>query len=214
MKPRDILTYESFENAVTVVCAMGGSTNAILHLPAIAYEAGVRFDIDVFARISRRTPLIVNMRPSGRYVMVDLDRVGGVPAVLKNLLEASLLHGDTLTVTGKTLAENLKESKTPDKSEVIRPLSNPIKPTGGIAILKGNVAPEGSVIKVSGSRVPTSEEPRRFSTLRKRPTAHYSGDRSSSSWNQSYTTRKLPVTLEESLNKHLKNFSTKNTTQR
>ncbi|MDW8084243.1 MAG: dihydroxy-acid dehydratase [Candidatus Caldarchaeum sp.] len=153
IKPRDIMTYEAFENAVTVVCAMGGSTNAVLHLPAIAHEAGVKLDIDVFDRISRRTPHIADMRPGGKYVMVDLDRVGGVPVVLKKLLDAGLLHGDCLTVTGKTLAQNLREIKVGDGGDVVRPLSNPIHPTGGIAILKGNLAPEGAVVKSTASAV-------------------------------------------------------------
>ncbi|MCS7129753.1 MAG: dihydroxy-acid dehydratase, partial [Candidatus Caldarchaeum sp.] len=161
IKPRDILTYEAFENAVTVVCAMGGSTNAVLHLPAIAHEAGVKLEIEVFDKVSRRTPHIADMRPGGRFVMVDLDRVGGVPVVLKKLLEAGLLHGDTLTVTGKTLAENLKEYRPGDGGEVVRPVSNPIHPTGGIAILKGSLAPEGAVVKSTASTVQTFRGPAR-----------------------------------------------------
>ncbi|MEM2095219.1 MAG: dihydroxy-acid dehydratase [Candidatus Caldarchaeum sp.] len=159
IKPRDILTYEAFENAATVVSAMGGSTNAVLHLPAIAHEAGVKFDIDVFDKISRRTPHIADMRPGGRFVMVDLDRVGGVPVVLKKLLDAGLLHGDTLTVTGKTLAENLREFKPKEGGEVVRPITNPIHPTGGIAILKGSLAPEGAVVKSTASTVETFRGP-------------------------------------------------------
>ncbi|GBC69412.1 Dihydroxy-acid dehydratase [archaeon HR01] len=155
IRARDIMTYEAFENAVATVCAMGGSTNSVLHLPAIAHEAGVKLSIDEFDRVSRRTPHIVDMRPSGRYVMVDLDRVGGVPAVLRKLLDAGLLHGDTLTVTGKTMAENLREFRYSDGGEVVRPLTNPIHPTGGIAILRGNIAPEGAVVKASGSAVQT-----------------------------------------------------------
>lgn len=161
IKPRDIMTYEAFENAITVVCAMGGSTNSVLHLPAMAYEAGVKLDIDVFDKISRRTPHIADMRPGGRFVMVDLDRVGGVPVVLKKLLDAGLLHGDCLTVTGKTLAENLREMRIGDGGEVVRPLSNPIHPTGGIAILKGNLAPEGGVVKSTASAVQYFKGPAR-----------------------------------------------------
>ncbi len=161
IKPRDIMTYEAFENAITVVCAMGGSTNSVLHIPAMAYEAGVKLDIDVFDRISRRTPHIADMRPGGRFVMVDLDRVGGVPVVLKKLLNAGLLHGDCLTVTGKTLAENLREMKIGDGGEVVRPLNNPIHPTGGIAILKGNLAPEGAVVKSTASTVQYFKGPAR-----------------------------------------------------
>ncbi|MEM3021576.1 MAG: dihydroxy-acid dehydratase [Candidatus Caldarchaeum sp.] len=159
IKPRDILTYEAFENAATVVCAMGGSTNAVLHLPAIAHEAGVNLDIELFDKISRRTPHIADMRPGGRFVMVDLDRVGGVPVVLKKLLDAGLLHGDTLTVTGKTLAENLREFKPKEGGEVVRPITNPIHPTGGIAILKGSLAPEGAVVKSTASTVETFRGP-------------------------------------------------------
>jgi len=161
IKPRDIMVYEAFENAVTTVCAMGGSTNSVLHLPAMAYEAGVKLDIELFDRISRKTPLIADMRPGGRFVMADLDRVGGVPVVLKKLLDAGLLHGDVLTVTGKTLAENLRELKVGDGGEVVRPVSNPIHPTGGIAILKGNLAPEGAVVKAAASVVDTFRGPAR-----------------------------------------------------
>jgi dihydroxy-acid dehydratase len=153
IKPRDIMTYEAFENAITTVCAMGGSTNSVLHLPAMAHEAGVKLDIEVFDRISRKTPHIADMRPGGRFAMADLDRVGGVPVVLKKLLEAGLLHGDVLTVTGKTLAENLRELKVGDGGEVVRPITNPIHSTGGIAILKGNLAPEGAVVKATASVV-------------------------------------------------------------
>ncbi|MEM2237509.1 MAG: dihydroxy-acid dehydratase [Candidatus Caldarchaeum sp.] len=161
IKPRDIMTYEAFENAVTTVCAMGGSTNAVLHIPAIAHEAGVKLDIDMFDRISRKTPHIVDMRPGGRFVMVDLDRVGGVPVVLKKLLEAGLLHGDVLTVTGKTLAENLREFKLGDGGEVVRPITQPLHPTGGIVILKGNLAPEGAVVKSTASTIQSFKGPAR-----------------------------------------------------
>ncbi|MEM3031538.1 MAG: dihydroxy-acid dehydratase [Nitrososphaerota archaeon] len=153
IKPRDIMTFEAFENAVTTVCAMGGSTNSVLHLPAIAHEAGVKLSIDEFDRVSRRTPHIVDMRPGGRFVMADLDRVGGIPVVLKKLLDAGLLHGDTLTVTGRTMAENLREFRKTDGGDVVRPLDKPIHPTGGIAILKGNLAPEGSVVKATASAI-------------------------------------------------------------
>jgi dihydroxy-acid dehydratase len=161
IKPRDIMTYEAFENAVTTVCAMGGSTNSVLHLPAMAHEAGVKLDIEVFDRISRKTPHIADMRPGGRFVMADLDRVGGVPVVLKKLLEAGLLHGDVLTVTGKTLAENLRELKVGDGGEVVRHITNPIHSTGGIAILKGNLAPEGAVVKATASVVDRFRGPAR-----------------------------------------------------
>jgi dihydroxy-acid dehydratase len=150
--PRDILTREAFENAITVVMALAGSTNAVLHLLAIAHEAGVELDLDDFDRISRRTPHLVDVRPAGRFVMSDLDRVGGVPVVMRELLEAGLLHGDALTVTGRTLAENLEALAPPaPDGEVVRPLGQPIHPEGGTAILYGSLAPEGSVMKIAGA---------------------------------------------------------------
>ena len=152
IKPRDIMTHEAFENAIRVVLAMGGSTNAVLHLVAIAHEAEVDITIDDFDRLSRTTPYITDLRPAGRYVMPDMDRSGGVPVVMNELLGAGLLHGDALTVTGKTVAENLAGfDKKPD-SKVIYPISRPRSPTGGLAILKGNLAPEGAVMKVSGTK--------------------------------------------------------------
>jgi len=152
LRPRDIMSFEAFENTITTVAAMGGSTNAILHLLALAYEVGVKLTLDDFDRISRKTPYIVDMRPGGRYAMADLDRVGGVPLVLRKLLDAGLLHGDTLTVTGKTLAQNLENFRPTGGGEIVRDVSSPIQPTGGIAILRGNLAPEGAVIKVSGAK--------------------------------------------------------------
>jgi dihydroxy-acid dehydratase len=150
--PRDILTRKAFENAIAVVVAMGGSTNAVLHLLAISREAGVPLDIDDFDYISRHTPYIADMRPGGKYVMADLDRVGGVALVMKRLLEAGLLHGDALTVTGKSLRENLEDMATVDDQDVIYPVASPLSPTGSLAILKGNLAPEGGVIKVAGNQ--------------------------------------------------------------
>ena len=152
IRPRDILTRGAFENAITVVAAMGGSTNAVLHLLAIAHEANVDLNVDDFDEISSRTPYIADMRPSGRYVMADLDRVGGVPLVMKRLLAAGLLHGDVLTVTGKTLEENLSELGTVDDQKVVYTVESPLAPTGGLVILKGNLAPEGAVVKVSASQ--------------------------------------------------------------
>src|SRR5262245_10658268 len=140
--PRQILTKEAFENAITLVVATGGSTNAVLHLLAIAHEAGVPLVMDDFNRITDRTPHIVDLRPGGHYVMADLDKVGGVPRVMKILLEAGLLDGSTMTVTGKTLAENLKEVPTMNEQEVVHAIGHPITPTGTIRILKGNLAPE------------------------------------------------------------------------
>jgi len=153
IKPSDILTMEAFENALTVVLAMGGSTNISLHLPAIAHEMGFKLTFDDFTRVTLRTPHIADMTPGGTYVMEDLHRIGGVPVVMKTLLNAGLLHGDVMTVTGKTLKENLRGVKSADKlkdQKVIYPVSNPLRGTGGMVILKGNLAPEGSVVKVAG----------------------------------------------------------------
>lgn len=159
--PRQIMTREAFENAITVVMAMGGSTNAVLHLLAIAHEAQVDLSIDDFDEISRRTPYITDLRPGGRFVMSDVDKAGGVPVVMKQLLEAGLLHGDALTITGKTLAENLDEFGGEPDSRVIYPITTPRSPTGGLVILKGNLAPEGAVIKVSGTKHTAHEGPAR-----------------------------------------------------
>ncbi len=151
IKPLDILTRKSFENAVTVAIALGGSTNAVLHLIAMAKAADVSFTIDDFQSVSDRTPLLADLKPSGRYVMEDLYDVGGVPAVQRLLLDAGLLHGDCLTVTGKTLAENIDD--LPDLKEgqtIIHPLSKPIKETGHLQILYGNLAAEGCVAKITG----------------------------------------------------------------
>jgi dihydroxy-acid dehydratase len=150
--PRDIMTKEAFENAIAVVMALAGSTNAVLHLLAIAREAHVDLQLDDFDRISRAVPHLVDVRPAGRFVMSDIDRVGGVQVVMQELLDAGLLHGDCLTVTGKTLAENLAamEVSAPDGT-VIHPPSDPIHPWGGLAILRGNLAPDGGVIKVAGA---------------------------------------------------------------
>ena len=150
VRPRDILTRQAFENAITVVVAMGGSTNSVLHLMAIANEAGVQLSLDDFDRISRNTPYIADMRPGGRYVMADLHRYGGVSLIAKRLLQAGLLHGDAMTITGKTLQENVAGMVTVDDQPVIYHADAPRSPTGGLAILYGNLAPEGAVIKVAG----------------------------------------------------------------
>jgi dihydroxy-acid dehydratase len=161
IKPRDIMTHDAFENAIRVVLAMGGSTNAVLHLVAIAHEAEVAITIDDFDRLSRTTPYLTDLRPAGRYAMPDLDRSGGIPVVMNELLGAGLLHGDALTVTGKTVAENLAGfDRKPDR-KVIYPISDPRSPTGGLAILKGNLAPEGAVMKVSGTKRLLHEGPAR-----------------------------------------------------
>ena len=152
LRPRRIMTREAFENAIVVVMAIAGSTNAVLHLLAIAREAHVELELDDFDRISRRVPHLVDVRPAGRFVMSDLDRVGGVPVVMKELLDLGLLDGDCVTVTGQTIAENLEaiEPPAPD-GDVVRAASDPIHPWGGIAILRGNLAPDGAVVKAAGA---------------------------------------------------------------
>ena len=150
IRPRDIVTRKGLENAVTVVVATGGSTNAVLHLLAIAQEAEVAFTLEDIDAISKRTPHLADMRPGGQFVMADLDRAGGVPAVMKLLLQAGLLHGDAMTVTGKTVRENLKGFPLTGMSEVIHALSSPIATTGTLSILKGNLAPKGAVVKTAG----------------------------------------------------------------
>ncbi len=151
LRPRDVLRREAFENAIAVVMACGGSTNAVLHLLAIASEAEVELELDDFDRISRRTPHIGDVRPAGRFVMSDLDRVGGVPVIMRELLDAGLLHGDAMTVTGGTVAENLAALRpaSPD-GDVVRSLAEPIHGHGGLAVLAGSLAPDGAVVKVVG----------------------------------------------------------------
>jgi dihydroxy-acid dehydratase len=161
LRPRDILTRQAFENAITVVVAMGGSTNAVLHLMAIANEAQVDLSLGDFDRISRSTPYIADMRPAGRYVMADLDRYGGVSLVAKQLLRAGLLHGDAMTITGKTLQENVDSMITVEDQPVVFPTDQPRSPTGGLAILYGNLAPEGAVIKVAGHQEKVYQGPAR-----------------------------------------------------
>src|ERR1700731_1175978 len=148
---RDILTKEAFENAIAVVMAFGGSTNAVLHLLAIAHEAGVKLTLEDFTAVGSKVPHLANVKPFGQHVMTDVDRIGGVPVVMKALLDAGLLHGDCLTVTGQTMAENLAHIAPPDPDgKVLRALDNPIHPTGGITILGGSLAPEGAVVKSAG----------------------------------------------------------------
>ncbi len=162
IRPRHILTKEAFENAIAVTMALGGSTNAVLHLLAIAHEARVELSLDDFTRVGRRTPHIADTKPHGRYHMVDVDRIGGIPVVMRELLEAGLLHGDCMTVTGKTMAENLEalDPPAPDGS-VVHPLSAPIHADGGVAILRGSLAPEGAVVKVAGIDTDRFEGPAR-----------------------------------------------------
>ncbi|UAK32799.1 dihydroxy-acid dehydratase [Nocardia asteroides] len=149
--PADILTKPAFENAIAVVMAFGGSTNAVLHLLAIAHEANVDLTLDDFARIGRRVPHLADVKPFGNHVMTDVDRIGGVPVMMKALLDAGLLHGDCLTVTGRTVAENLADIAPPDPDgKVIRAMTSPIHPSGGITILTGSLAPDGAVVKSAG----------------------------------------------------------------
>ena len=162
IRPRHILTMEAFENAIAVVMALGGSTNAVLHLLAIAHEARVGLTIDDFNRVGAKVPHIADTKPHGRYHMADIDRIGGIPVVMRELLEAGLLHGECMTVTGRTMAENLDALKPPaPDGDVIRPLSRPIHAGGGIAILRGSLAPEGSVVKVAGLDVERFDGPAR-----------------------------------------------------
>src|SRR5690606_20060561 len=143
------------------VMALGGSTNAVLHLMAIAHEAGVELELEDFDTISRRTPHLGDLKPFGRYHMVDLDKIGGVPIVLKALLDEGLLHGDVLTVTGQTLAENVADVTFPSDQDVIRAPSNPLAEEGGIAVLRGSLAPQGAVVKMAGIELDEFEGPAR-----------------------------------------------------
>jgi dihydroxy-acid dehydratase len=150
LRPRDIVSRKAIENAAMVVAAAGGSTNAGLHIPAIAHEAGIAFELHDFGEICKRTPYIASMTPGGRYVMKDLHDIGGVPVIMKALLDGGYLHGDCLTVTGKTVAENLANVRFPAGQDVVRPTSNPYAPSGGLVVLKGNLAPQGAIVKVAG----------------------------------------------------------------
>jgi dihydroxy-acid dehydratase len=155
IRPRDIVTRKAIENAATVIAAAGGSTNGGLHIPAIANEAGIEFDLHDFGEIAKRTPYIGDLKPGGRYVMKDLHDIGGVPVLMKALLEGGYLHGDCMTVTGKTIAENLRDVKFPAGQDVVRPTSKPLAPTGGLVVLKGNLAPQGALVKVAGMKTVT-----------------------------------------------------------
>jgi dihydroxy-acid dehydratase len=147
---RQIITRQAIENAIASVALTGGSTNAVLHLLAVAHEAGVPLEIEDFDRISSRTPLLADLKPGGRFVATDVYRAGGIPVVAKRLLDAGLLHGDCLTVTGRTIADEARTAVETPGQEVIHSLAQPIKQTGGLVILKGNLAPEGCVVKVAG----------------------------------------------------------------
>ncbi len=152
IRPRDVVTMKALENAAVTVGATGGSTNAGLHLPAIAHEAGLRFTMDDVVAIMRRTPYIADLKPGGKYVALDVHRIGGVPVILKALLDAGLLHGDCLTVTGRTMAENLRDVVFPTDQDVVYPVSQAISATGGVVGLRGNLAPDGAIVKVAGLR--------------------------------------------------------------
>ena len=150
LRPRDILTRKAFENAAVVVAASGGSTNAGLHLPALAHECGISFDLHDVAEIFKRTPYIADLKPGGRYVAKDMFEIGGVPVLMKALLDGGYLHGDCITVTGRTIEENLRDVEFPTNQDVVYPTSRPITPTGGVVGLRGNLAPEGAIVKVAG----------------------------------------------------------------
>ena len=153
LRPRDILTRKAFENAATVVAASGGSTNAGLHLPALASECGIEFDLHDVAEIFRRTPYIADLKPGGKYVARDMYEIGGVPVLIKALLDGGFIHGDCITVTGKTIAENIGDMKFPTDQVIVRTTDAPLSPTGGVVGLKGNLVPEGALVKVAGMSV-------------------------------------------------------------
>ena len=152
LRPRDILTRKAFENAATVVAASGGSTNAGLHLPALASECGIDFDLHDVAEIFKKTPYIADLKPGGRYVARDMFEIGGVPVLMKALLDGGFIHGDCITVTGKTIAENLADVTFPSNQDVVRTTDAPLSPTGGVVGLRGNLAPEGAIVKVAGMK--------------------------------------------------------------
>jgi len=152
LRPRDIITRKALENAATVVAASGGSTNAGLHLPAIAAECGIDFDLHDVAEIFKRTPYIADLKPGGRYVARDMYEIGGAPVLMKALLDGGYIHGDCITVTGKTMAENLADVEFPTNQDVVRTTAAPLLPTGGVVGLRGNLAPEGALVKVAGMK--------------------------------------------------------------
>jgi dihydroxy-acid dehydratase len=163
LKPRDIVTKESIENAVAVIMATGGSTNAVLHFLAIAHAADVAWTIDDFERMRKKIPVLCDLKPSGKYLAVDLHQAGGIPQVMKVLLKAGLLHGDCITITGKTVAENLADVPDAPRADqdVIRPIDKPMYAEGHLAILKGNLSPEGAVAKITGLKSPVMTGPAR-----------------------------------------------------
>jgi dihydroxy-acid dehydratase len=150
IRPRDIVTRKSLENAATIVAATGGSTNAALHLPALANEIGIKFDLTDVAKIFKKTPYLADLKPGGKYVAKDMWQAGGVPMLLKTLYEGGLIHGNCMTVTGKTMKENLRNVKFNSNQKVLRKYNNPLSPDGGVVGLKGNLAPEGAIVKIAG----------------------------------------------------------------
>ncbi len=152
IRPRDIVTLKSLQNAATIVAATGGSTNAALHLPAIANECGIKFDLMDVAKIFKKTPYLADLKPGGKYVAKDMFEAGGVPMLLKTLLDGGYLHGDCLTVTGETMKKNLENVKFNNKQDVMRPYNKPLSKTGGVVGLQGNLAPEGAIVKVAGMK--------------------------------------------------------------
>jgi dihydroxy-acid dehydratase len=152
IRPRDIVTRRALENAAVIVGATGGSTNAGLHLPAIAHEAGIRFTLDDVVTIMRRTPYIADLKPSGKYVAFDVHKIGGIPVILRALFEGGLLHGDCLTATGRTMAENLRDVTFPPSQDVVHPVGRALSPTGGVVGLRGNLAPDGAIVKIAGMK--------------------------------------------------------------
>ncbi|MBI3113211.1 MAG: dihydroxy-acid dehydratase, partial [Rhodospirillales bacterium] len=162
IRPRDIVTRKALENAAVVVAATGGSTNGGLHLPAIAHEAGIEFDLLDVCKIFKKTPYIADLKPSGKYVAKDMHEAGGVPALIKTLLDAGFIHGDCMTVTGKTMAENLKGVVLRTDQDVIRPATKPLSPTGGVVGLRGNLAPNGAIVKVAGMKTLSHTGPARI----------------------------------------------------
>ncbi len=161
IRPRDICTREAFENAAIIVAATGGSTNGGLHLPAMASECGIKFDLDDVVKIMRKTPYLADLKPGGQYVAKSMGEAGGVPMLMKTLLDAGILHGDCMTVTGKTIRENLKDVVWRDDQKVIRPVSNPLSETGGVVGLKGSLAPDGAIVKVAGLKTQVFRGPAR-----------------------------------------------------
>ena len=184
IRPRDIVTRKSLENAAAAVAASGGSTNAALHLPAIAHECGIKFDLFDVAEVFKRTPYIADLKPGGRYVAKDMFEVGGIPLLLKTLLDHGFLHGDCMTVTGRTMAENMEQVHWNPDQDVVRSAGTPLTPTGGVVGLRGNLAPEGAIVKVAGMSEekqvftgPARVLRRRGGLLRGRPEAHLQGGR-------------------------------------